>query len=90
MGLPEGHVCGDDLGLSRSKALKCLGNGVVPQQAKFAIEILLDRIGSKSIDAKANEMKNLHSNGMKWPQIAKTYGYKDPSGPRKLVQSRTS
>ena len=90
MGLPEGHVCGDDLGLSRSIALKCLGNGVVPQQAKFAIEILLDRIGSKSIDAKANEMKKLRSQGMNWQEIAETYGYKDASGPRKLVQSRTS
>ena len=90
MGIPEGHVCGDDLELSRSVALKCLGNGVVPQQAKFAIEILLDRIGSKSMDAKAAEMQNLRSRGMNWQEIAETYGYKDPSGPRKLVQSRTA
>ena len=89
MGLPEGHVCGEDIGLSRSVALKCLGNGVVPQQAKFAIEILFDRLGSKSMDTKAAEMQKLRSRGMNWQEIAETYGYKDPSGPRKLVQSRT-
>ena len=33
MGLPQGHVCGDDISLSRSTALKCLGNGVVPPGA---------------------------------------------------------
>ena len=90
MGLPEGHVCGEDIGLSRSVALKCLGNGVVPQQAKFAIEILFDRLGSKSMDTKAAEMQKLRSRGMDWKEIAETYGYKDPSGPRKLVQSRTA
>ena len=89
MGLPENHVCGEDIGLSRSVALKCLGNGVVPQQAKFSIEILLDRLGSKSMDTKAAEMQKLRSRGMNWQEIAETYGYKDPSGPRKLVQSRT-
>ena len=88
MGLPEGHVCGDDLELSRSVALKCLGNGVVPQQVKFAVGILLDRIGSKSLDTKAVEMQKLHSCGMKWAEIAERYDYKDPSGPRKLVKSR--
>jgi DNA (cytosine-5)-methyltransferase 1 len=40
MGLPEGWVCGDDLGLSRTAALKMLGNGVVPAQAELALEIL--------------------------------------------------
>ncbi len=40
MGLPEGWVCGDDLGLSRTAALKMLGNGVVPQQAFLALSIL--------------------------------------------------
>ena len=38
MGLPEGWVC--DLGLSRTAELKMLGNGVVPQQASLALEIL--------------------------------------------------
>jgi len=38
MGLPEGWVC--DLGLSRTAELKMLGNGVVPAQAKLALEIL--------------------------------------------------
>ena len=39
MGLDEGYIC--DLGLSRSAALKMLGNGVVPQQAALAVELLL-------------------------------------------------
>lgn len=40
MGLPEGHVT--SLGLSRSAQLKMLGNGVVPQQARLALEILTE------------------------------------------------
>jgi DNA (cytosine-5)-methyltransferase 1 len=40
MGLPEGWVC--DLGLSRTGALKMLGNGVVPQQAALALGLLSD------------------------------------------------
>ena len=38
MGLPEGWVT--DIGLSRSQQLKILGNGVVPQQAYYALELL--------------------------------------------------
>lgn len=38
MGLEEGHVT--DVAASRAKALACLGNGVVPQQAKRALELL--------------------------------------------------
>jgi DNA (cytosine-5)-methyltransferase 1 len=38
MGLPEGYVT--DTGLSRKAQLKILGNGVVPQQAEFAINTL--------------------------------------------------
>tara|TARA_R110002020_G_scaffold10594_1_gene40403 strand:- start:211 stop:417 length:207 start_codon:yes stop_codon:yes gene_type:complete len=41
MGLPEGHVT--DLDLNRSAQLKMLGNGVVPQQARLALEILTER-----------------------------------------------
>jgi len=41
MGLPEGHVTG--LGLSRTAELKMLGNGVVPQQAALAINLLTER-----------------------------------------------
>jgi DNA (cytosine-5)-methyltransferase 1 len=40
MGLPEGWVT--DLDLSRSQQLKILGNGVVPQQAYRALQILCD------------------------------------------------
>ena len=42
MGLPPGWVT-DTPDLSRSKQLKCLGNGVVPQQAAYALESLLAR-----------------------------------------------
>lgn len=37
MGVPEGHVTGEDLGLSREQQLRLLGNGVVPQQGAAAI-----------------------------------------------------
>jgi DNA (cytosine-5)-methyltransferase 1 len=39
MGLPNGWVT--DCGLSRSQTLKMLGNGVVPQQAKLALELMV-------------------------------------------------
>ena len=42
MGLPEGWVTGH--GLSRAKELKILGNGVVPQQARFAIGGLISNL----------------------------------------------
>ncbi len=38
MGLSENHVCNQ--GLSRTAELKMLGNGVVPQQALLALELL--------------------------------------------------
>ena len=40
MGLPEGWVT--DLPISRAQQFKMLGNGVVPQQAYRALEILCD------------------------------------------------
>ena len=40
MGLPVGWVT--DLDISRSQQLKILGNGVVPQQAYYALELLCD------------------------------------------------
>jgi DNA (cytosine-5)-methyltransferase 1 len=45
MGLPEGWVT--DLPLSRSQQLKILGNGVVPQQAYLALQLLL---GDANVD----------------------------------------
>ena len=42
MGLPEGWVTAEDIGLKRNDALKACGNGVVPQQAELALRILLD------------------------------------------------
>jgi DNA (cytosine-5)-methyltransferase 1 len=41
MGLPEGWVTADDLGLKRNDQLKACGNGVVPQQAELALKMLL-------------------------------------------------
>lgn len=41
MGLPDGHVTGPDLNLSRERQLRMLGNGVVPQQAALAVSSLL-------------------------------------------------
>ena len=45
MGLWPGWITG--VGLSRKDELKACGNGVVPQQAKLALTILLDRVGSR-------------------------------------------
>ncbi|MEE4541220.1 hypothetical protein V2S66_04465 [Streptomyces sp. V4-01] len=42
MGLPAGHVTAVP-GLSRTAQLKALGNGVVPQQAAYALRVLVDR-----------------------------------------------
>lgn len=39
MGLPKGWVT--EVGLSRAQQLKILGNGVVPQQAYYALQLLL-------------------------------------------------
>lgn len=38
MGLPPGHVTG--AGISPGAQLKALGNGVVPQQAALALQLL--------------------------------------------------
>lgn len=43
MGLPEGHVTNPEIGISRVRQLKALGNGVVPQQAEYAIRLLLGK-----------------------------------------------
>ena len=40
MGLTQGWVT--DSNLSRSQQLKMLGNGVVPQQAYYALQLLCD------------------------------------------------
>jgi DNA (cytosine-5)-methyltransferase 1 len=44
MGLPAGHVTAVP-GLSHVQQIKALGNGVVPQQAAYALRLLLDRAG---------------------------------------------
>jgi DNA (cytosine-5)-methyltransferase 1 len=42
MGLPEGWICDPEIGLTRNEQLKACGNGVVPQQAELALQILLE------------------------------------------------
>ncbi|MEV4511518.1 hypothetical protein AB0K00_21400 [Dactylosporangium sp. NPDC049525] len=42
MGLPERWVTDPQLALPRTRALRVLGNGVVPQQAAAALCLLLD------------------------------------------------
>ena len=44
MGLPDGHVTGPDLALSREHQLRLLGNGVVPQQAALAVRQLTQTV----------------------------------------------
>lgn len=41
MGLPAGWVTDPAIGISRNEQLKALGNGVVPQQAALALDVLL-------------------------------------------------
>lgn len=43
MGLPDGWVTDPAIGVSRNDQLKALGNGVVPQQAALALDVLLQR-----------------------------------------------
>ena len=40
MGLPAGHVTSPEIGLSYREQLRAIGNGVCPQQALLALEIL--------------------------------------------------
>jgi DNA (cytosine-5)-methyltransferase 1 len=47
MGLPKGWVT--DLDLPRTQKLKMLGNGVVPQQAYYAIKIICDALHNLSM-----------------------------------------
>ena len=44
MGLPNGWFTSPEIGLTRVQALKIGGNGVVPQQAEFAIRGLMGRV----------------------------------------------
>jgi DNA (cytosine-5)-methyltransferase 1 len=48
MGLPEGWVTAEDIGLKRNDQLKACGNGVVPQQAELALRILLEGLEFES------------------------------------------
>jgi DNA (cytosine-5)-methyltransferase 1 len=41
MGLPPGWVTDPSIGISRNDQLRALGNGVVPQQAALALDVLL-------------------------------------------------
>jgi len=48
MGLPAGWITGH--GLTRRDELRLCGNGVVPQQAKLALEILRDRYARRDAE----------------------------------------
>jgi len=48
MGLPEGWVTAEDIGLKRNDQLKACGNGVVPQQAELALRMLLQGLQIQS------------------------------------------
>lgn len=49
MGWPAGWVTASVIGLTRQEQLKACGNGVVPQQAAFALRLLLARPGVPAI-----------------------------------------
>lgn len=44
MGLPDGWITGEEIGLKRNDMLKACGNGVVPQQATLALTLLLEGV----------------------------------------------
>nr|DAJ39202.1 MAG TPA: Cytosine specific methyltransferase [Caudoviricetes sp.] len=44
MGLPRGWVTDPSLGLTRKEQLQILGNGVVPQQAEYAIQTMYNNL----------------------------------------------
>jgi len=44
MGLPLGWVTAPEIGLTRTRQLHALGNGVVPQQGSHALRLLLERV----------------------------------------------
>ena len=48
MGLPDGHVTGEDLALPREQQLRLLGNGVVPQQAALAVGMLVRAVWTEA------------------------------------------
>ncbi|AYN56858.1 DNA methyltransferase [Arthrobacter phage Andrew] len=48
MGQPAGWVTDPAIGISRSEQLKACGNGVVTQQAAFALADMLEAIGAKN------------------------------------------
>ncbi|MGC0237305.1 DNA cytosine methyltransferase [Arthrobacter sp. SD76] len=51
MGLPEGHVTDQAIGLNRADQLKALGNGVVPQQAMAALQDMLAAFNATEVAA---------------------------------------
>ena len=44
MGVPAGHITGEDINLSRTEAIKLAGNGVVPHAAVAAFTRLIERM----------------------------------------------
>ena len=93
MGLPEGWVTGPDIGLHRTEALRALGNGVVPYQAAYAVQILHQRMKRKLDQLSPKEQKmrkilDLRQEGSTWNHIAKSLGYSSSSGPHSFLNRR--
>ena len=53
MGIPEGHVTADVIGLTRAQQLKAIGNGVCVPQAATALAELL---GRRTAECHASEL----------------------------------
>ena len=53
MGIPEGHVTADAIGLTRAQQLKAIGNGVCVPQAATALAELL---GRRTAECHASEL----------------------------------
>ena len=50
MGLPEGWITSEEIGLTRNQQLRAAGNGVVPQQAEAALRMLIGETAGQGRD----------------------------------------
>lgn len=68
MGLPEGWVTGVP-GLSRTDQLKCLGNGVVPQQLELALRQLLEIVTGNPVRGVPDGPRSITPSLLPTPQV---------------------
>lgn len=95
MGLPEGWVTGRDIDLQRSEALHALGNGVVPHQLAYAIQILHNRMlenfrALSQEDQKLRQILDLRQKGLSWEAVGSQMGYSGSSGPWSYLRRRVT